>query len=181
MDHLVLPSWASDWHDLAMDRADDADILRRRGEKPQAEIVYEQACQYETAVALACEPTCQPSRSVLLRSAASLALHAGWKQIAYQLAAAGLQSDTPGEIADELRDVLASSERSAIVRPPVWVYSRVQIDLPLPDEIDRICVVEQRLLDGALFVVRCYFADNSQMFPLYVPANALFTAAEEPR
>ncbi len=169
----ILPPWITALHDQAMDVADDADVARRRGQKSP---LYQTACRNETLVALACLPTLQPSRSVLLRSAASLALDAEWLTAAHRLAVTGLQPDTRADIEAELREVLASAEPGQ-VPPPVWVNEKVRIDLPLPEHVNGVGDVVQ-ILGGALCAVRCTFVDGGEPFYLYIPTNALFPAEE---
>ncbi len=99
-------------HEKAMDMAETASVARLRGDAEQAERLYRQALRYEAGAA-GMVPTllsCEPSRSVLYRSAASLALDCGEVREAEQLAAAGLAGHPPGDIADELRDLLGSAE-----------------------------------------------------------------------
>lgn len=91
--------WA---HDTAKQLADHAYLLRRRGE--DARKTFRLAAHYEYGAARG--QTTEPGRSVLHRSAAWLYVHAGDYERAIEVAQAGLSSETPAEIADELRDVI---------------------------------------------------------------------------
>ena len=95
-------------HKLAMDLAERAELLRLRGEGGQARALLADAYGLErvAAEALRNEIDHEPSRSVLYRSAAALALDVGRFREAEQLVAAGLSGDPPQAIADELRDLL---------------------------------------------------------------------------
>ena len=92
-------------HDRAMDIAFLADRARSRGEDAEAQRLYGEALiQEQRAIRELREPV-EPTRSVLHRSAAWLALECGDTRLAEKLAAAGLAADPPEDIAEELRDV----------------------------------------------------------------------------
>ena len=95
-------------HDDAMRLVDEADHLRRCGDKKGAERRLHQAFLQERKVAemLASKEDFEPSRSVLHRSAATLALQCGEYREAERLIAAALAGNPPAWIADELRDLL---------------------------------------------------------------------------
>ena len=95
-------------HTKAMEAAHDALLARRMADEKQAEAAFLRAHKLESEAAhLAVEEKIpEPSRSVLLRSAATLALDVGEMREAERLAAMGLVGDPPPEIADELRTVL---------------------------------------------------------------------------
>ncbi|MFP4172587.1 MAG: hypothetical protein ACLFV4_06715 [Candidatus Hydrogenedentota bacterium] len=95
-------------HSQAMEAADQALLARRRADEAGAEASFAKAYEWESQAArLAVEENVpEPSRSVLLRSAATLALDAGKTREAERLAAMGLVGDPPPEIADELRAIL---------------------------------------------------------------------------
>jgi hypothetical protein len=95
-------------HSRAMDvagRAFHADI---HGEYAQAEELFREAFQLEREAALLLveDTHTEPTRSVLLRSAASLALDCHEYREAERLIAIGLAGNPPKEIGDELRDLL---------------------------------------------------------------------------
>jgi hypothetical protein len=102
------------YHDAAMGLCDVADEMLRTC-KPVDEIVVAEldayivktfalASQAEAAAAELC--TEEPSRAVLYRSAATMALQAGDRARAEALARKGLEGVVHEEIADELREVL---------------------------------------------------------------------------
>ena len=95
-------------HREAMDLAGLAFRARLLGSKVEAQELFRQAyvLECEAADLLAPETALEPSRSVLYRSAASLALECGEYREAERLAAAGIAGNPPAEIAEELRDVL---------------------------------------------------------------------------
>jgi hypothetical protein len=97
-----------DLHREAMRLADEADQLRRRGDAKAAGERLQQAFARERQAAehSAADHSPEPTRSVLHRSAASLALECGDYRAAERLIAAALSGDPPDEIADELRDLL---------------------------------------------------------------------------
>jgi hypothetical protein len=95
-------------HREAMDLAEAAFNASVRGERDQASELFRAAYEKERAAAEQLKDSydLEPSRSVLFRSAASLALDCEeWRQ-AERLIALGLAGDPPDEIADELRDLL---------------------------------------------------------------------------
>ncbi|WP_438038257.1 hypothetical protein [Sorangium sp. So ce128] len=95
-------------HDKAMDLADEAISAQRRGDRQRALRLNRDALQHEreAAIMVADIPNSEPTRSVLLRSAATLALECGEIREAERLVAIALAGDPPHEIAEELRDVL---------------------------------------------------------------------------
>jgi hypothetical protein len=93
-----------DIHRQAMEIADEAFMAKRLGELDRAKNLFRQAFELEFSIAQ--QATTEPSRSVLLRSAAILALHAENYREAERVAAMGLSGNPPEEIANELRDVL---------------------------------------------------------------------------
>lgn len=92
-------------HRQAMAHADDGDFARRSGDSDLAKACFSEAMALEREAAELCES--QPSRSILLRSAAWLALSAGDSKEAKRLAEKGLSDpDVPERMRSELRDVL---------------------------------------------------------------------------
>src|SRR5690242_16700821 len=95
-------------HHEAMQLVDEAESARHAGKTALARDRLTQAFDRERQAAdlvvgdLAEEPT----RSVLHRSAASLALECGESREAERLIAAALSGDPPDDIAEELRDLL---------------------------------------------------------------------------
>jgi len=88
----------------AAGRAFHADI---HGDYATAEALFREAFELERRAATALVDTqIEPTRSVLLRSAASLALDCHDTREAERLIAIGLAGNPPAPIADELRDLL---------------------------------------------------------------------------
>ncbi|MEM9369062.1 MAG: hypothetical protein AAGD07_24000 [Planctomycetota bacterium] len=95
-------------HDWAMERVDCALAAGRSGKTDEAHTAFQQAFHLErTGAELVLTLTNQPepTRSVLLRSAATLALDCGRFEEAVRLSSLGLDADAPQEIAAELSDV----------------------------------------------------------------------------
>jgi hypothetical protein len=95
-------------HRAAMESVDKALDAKRRGDQPLSMTFLREAFQLEkeAAAAIANDFKCEPSRSVLHRSAASLALQCGETREAERLIGAALAGFPPEEIAEELRDLL---------------------------------------------------------------------------
>ena len=93
-------------HDDAMEYADEAFLAKKRGEIENAQALFRKAFEYEAEAArLVATTDIEPTRSVLHRSAATLALDCGEIREAEKLVAVALAGDPPDEIADELRDL----------------------------------------------------------------------------
>ena len=92
-----------EYHRKAMDIADQAFIARREGAHEQAEQLFRDA--YELEFEAAQRTTKEPGRSILHRSAATLALHGKLPRESEKVVALGLAGDPPPEIANELREV----------------------------------------------------------------------------
>lgn len=102
VDELVI----SRLHQIAMEHADSGDILGAF----HAERI---ASLYTIFPAEQLEPPPEPTRSVLLRSAATLGCDAGRWAEAKRLAQIGLDGNPPEPIRQELEEVLARIEQSA--------------------------------------------------------------------
>jgi hypothetical protein len=112
----------NDFHERAMEIADLALEARRRGDGEQAEAYFHEAFLYERQAAERVAPDLQaePTRSVLHRSAASLAAQSGEFREAERLIAVALAGNPPEEIAEELRDLLQEVYRNfRKVRTPI--------------------------------------------------------------
>jgi len=88
-------------HRKAMAFADEAAMARRRGDTERARALTRNAFDKEKEAALLIE--FEPSRSVLLRSAAALALECGETRNAERLIRIALAGNPPEHIAEELR------------------------------------------------------------------------------
>jgi hypothetical protein len=95
-------------HREAMRFVDEALRLRREGNAEGAREQFRKAWEWESrAAALAAQDvSLEPTRAVLHRSAATLALECGKLRAAERLIITGLSGNPPDEIADELRDLL---------------------------------------------------------------------------
>jgi len=94
-------------HSQAMDAAGRAFHADIHGDYAMAETLFREAFELERRAATALVYTqIEPTRSVLLRSAASLALDCHDSREAERLIAIGLAGNPPAPIADELRDLL---------------------------------------------------------------------------
>lgn len=97
-----------DLHREAMRLADEAERLQRAGDQRAAYQLWSRAfeCERQAAQHSAADLSLEPTRSVLHRSAASLALECGKYREAERLIATALAGNPPDEIAEELRDLL---------------------------------------------------------------------------
>ncbi|MBX3081849.1 MAG: hypothetical protein KF716_09470 [Anaerolineae bacterium] len=111
-------------HREAMDIADLGDVAKREGHSEKATGYYRQALALESQAAreMTDRLDVEPTRSVLFRSAASLALLCGEWREAERLIASGLAGTPPAEITQELRDLLKQ------------VYAHTEGDLPEPEK-----------------------------------------------
>jgi hypothetical protein len=96
-----------DLHRQAMDFAEQAFAAKQQGDPALADSLSRQAFEHELRAATAVAPdlTAEPTRSVLYRSAATLALDCGEVREAERLIAVALAGDPPDEIAEELRNL----------------------------------------------------------------------------
>jgi hypothetical protein len=94
-------------HRQAMEFADQAFVAKLNGDKDQACELWRRAFDLErdAALAVAGDLSAEPTRSILLRSAASLAMDCGEMREAERLITMALSGYPPQEIAEELRDL----------------------------------------------------------------------------
>jgi hypothetical protein len=92
-------------HRVAMERTDLALAARQRGDENYVSL-FEDAYRFELQAATLAKDSPEPNRSILLRSAASLALGCNLLQDAEKLICTALSGTPPDEIAEELRDLL---------------------------------------------------------------------------
>jgi tetratricopeptide (TPR) repeat protein len=94
-------------HQQAMDLAEQADLNKLRGDTSQARALLRQALELEAEATrlVADDLEAEPTRSVLHRSAASLAVECGELQMAERLIARALAGIPPADIAEELKDL----------------------------------------------------------------------------
>lgn len=97
-----------DLHHEAMRLADQANDLRRQGAEQEANARLRQALERERQAAelAAADLALEPTRSVLHRSAATLAWQCGEYREAERLITTALSGSPPETIAEELRDLL---------------------------------------------------------------------------
>jgi hypothetical protein len=95
------------FHQKAMDLAEAAAVARLRGAIEQAVQLTHQAFEqeFQAAILVASNLEAEPTRSVLYRSAASLAIECGELKAAERLIATALSGHPPSEIAEELKDL----------------------------------------------------------------------------
>lgn len=100
-------------HQQAMGIAAQADIARKRRAFSKAKKFYNEALALERAAAMGFKDRLkyEPTRSVLFRSAATLANLAGDKRECERLLCMGLAGNPPDEIADELRQLWPNLQR----------------------------------------------------------------------
>nr|VFJ47770.1 MAG: hypothetical protein BECKDK2373C_GA0170839_101925 [Candidatus Kentron sp. DK] len=98
---------AAKLHREAMDYADAAEEERIRGNKDKSLSLARLALDKETQAAnlVADSDALEPTRSVLHRSAASLALECGEYRLAEKLIGRALSGEPPDEITEELREL----------------------------------------------------------------------------
>ena len=94
-------------HNAAMDLAEAAFIAKLKGDLEQALQLTRQAFEneQEAAALIANQLDTEPTRSVLHRSAATLAVNCGEIQAAEHLITTALSGNPPQEIAEELKDL----------------------------------------------------------------------------
>ncbi|MFZ4675666.1 MAG: hypothetical protein ACOYM4_08220 [Nodosilinea sp.] len=100
-------SQIQDLHRQAMDLAEQADLKRLRGDTAQVQELLRQALELEAEAAgmVANDVTAEPTRSVLHRSAAALAVECSEFSLAEKLIARALAGAPPSDIAAELKDL----------------------------------------------------------------------------
>jgi hypothetical protein len=98
----------SQLHQDAMSLIDDSAFAKLKGEAEKAKVFLREAFEKEKRAAELVAPyiTLEPTRSVLHRSAATMALDCGEIREAERLISIALSGDPPFEIAEELRDLL---------------------------------------------------------------------------
>lgn len=94
-------------HEQAMDSAELAAVARLRGDLDRAEQLLEEALRLEASAARSTpdDASAEPTRSILFRSAASLALELGEDREAERLIGAALSGNPPEGVAEELREL----------------------------------------------------------------------------
>lgn len=101
---------AQDLHNRAMQAAQQADAARRAQDETLAQHLFFDAFRWERDAARSVSPTLEPTRSILCRSAAALALDCALPAEALQLIKLARQGAPPVPIASELDDLERRSE-----------------------------------------------------------------------
>ncbi len=136
-------------HDIAMEFVDEALFAQKRGDEATAQLFCQKAYNLERTYALSIpkEESYQLSRSIFLRSAATLALDCQKPSEANELATLALEDNPHPAIVGELEEVLARSlehslsrdfgkstiERNLIPPSKIPIQTR-QIQLTIEDE-----------------------------------------------
>lgn len=103
-------------HAEAMGHANDGFTHRYLGEQEEAVVAFRRAWVQERLAAMSLvDQSLEPSRSILFRSAASLALLCGELTDAQKLAHLGLGGEPPLRIEEALHAILADAEQRARV------------------------------------------------------------------
>ncbi len=112
---------ANKYHQQAMELAEQGDVAKRRKAHAQAQELFQKAFVLErhAAIHFVDQLDAEPTRSVLLRSAASLALDCGELREAERLIGAVLFGNPPEEIRQELRDVLIQLVKRPTPESPI--------------------------------------------------------------
>jgi hypothetical protein len=115
-------------HKQAMDLAEAAAVAQLRGAIEQAAQLTRQAFEQENQAAnlVASVLDAEPTRSVLHRSAASLAIECGELRAAERLIATALSGNPPPEIAEELKDLFVQINLSQYLKRQGIDISKVQ-------------------------------------------------------
>lgn len=98
-------------HDVAMEFVDEAGFALKRGDINMAKLFYQKAYLLEQKFALAIpkDTKFQLSRSIFIRSAATLAFNSGFYKEAEKLATLGLSTSPHLAIKKELEEVLSNT------------------------------------------------------------------------
>lgn len=96
-----------DFHTQAMNLAEQAELAKRRGAIADSHALLREALQLEQQAAqlVANNPQAEPTRSILHRSAAALAIDCGELLTAEKLIVTALTGTPPADLAAELKDL----------------------------------------------------------------------------
>ncbi len=119
-------------HRGAMELAEKAALSRFQGDAAKAAQLTLAAFELErdAALSIAGQVDLEPTRSVLLRSAASLALECHQPHEAKRLILRALAGEPPSEIATELRDLLEQVRSQKRLRPSAASPKSPEPDMP---------------------------------------------------
>jgi hypothetical protein len=119
-------------HAKSMDLAEEAFLAQKKGNRSEARNLFLRALDFEQKAVSQLSPikSSEPTRSILYRSAASIAYHAGDYESAERLIANGLSGYPPPEIKDELKNLyedinfmLHLSGKGLILTPDQWMMT----------------------------------------------------------
>ena len=107
----------SSLHNDAMEMADLGSAAQRTGDRELAEQYFRKACELESEAAKSVPRSLmsEPTRSILFRSAATLALRCGLVEAAASLVREGLDGSPPATVAEELRSLIDSGQLQSLV------------------------------------------------------------------
>lgn len=132
MNTVQKPLTVRELHAIAMDFTEKAIASQKLGEHSQASEYYLDAYNHEKLAAEKLIPTSlEPTRSILLRSAATLALDCKLNREAEKLIAIALAGEPPPELADDLRDLFerVNFERHLVARGISLQRGELQLSL----------------------------------------------------
>ena len=126
-------------HNLAMDLAEEAFVCSIKNEKEKSINLYKKALSFEKKAAMYLKDSIdeEPSRSVLFRSAASLAYNCNDFEEAEKLISFALIGNPPFEIKEELRDLneQVNFGRHLLVKGVELDQSEIQMSLASGDSV----------------------------------------------
>ena len=121
-----------EFHDLAMNLAEEAFQAQKSGRESDAISLFGTALELEqkAANALPLAEESEPTRSILFRSAASLAFNSKNYRLADRLIARGLSGFPPPEIEEELKNLYEDvnfmrhlSSKGLLIDPNQWLMT----------------------------------------------------------
>jgi hypothetical protein len=146
-------------HNKAMDWAEKAFVAKRKGRQEDAIALFKQALDLETEAAATFPPNqaSEPTRSILYRSAASLAYHAQEHIWAQQLIVQGLQGYPPPEIAAELEAL----------------QDEIHHKQPVQRVMGVLKVADNLKTDGQYGIVQLLDTETAQPIAIHVPISKM--------
>lgn len=159
-------------HTKAMDLAEEALVARIKGAAEKFKSLSRKAFEYERqALQLALDMSApEPTRSVLCRSAASLAIDCGELREAERLVAVALSGDPPSDIAEELRVLLDQVnfhrhlDTKGIILQPAEMQMSIAGSAIAPQGLAESDIVLDRLGGIQLLVVRTFERKSNRPF-----------------
>lgn len=144
-------------HQIAMEFVDEARMAHRRGDDRTARLFFEKAFHLEKVVALAVpvKEKYQLTRSVFLRSAASLALDCDFRTEAIQLIQLALSTEPHPAIEPELLELLASASQKEANQDITTTITGRLVAADLPNH-----------------QIKLQIADTTHLITVFVPEDA---------